>query len=101
NVLAGSPEGATDPAVVRDLAVSYRQLAQVLGSPAHQNLGRPDEAETAYRRSIEFYALLAELEGRTPSLLIEMLRVHGGLGTLLAMQDRDAEALKVIGDAAD
>lgn len=74
---------------LHETAVARRRMGQI-----YQRLGRFDEAEAAYQRSLENYAQLSASEARPDSLAVETALIHNELGDMSGAQGKFREAVE-------
>lgn len=51
------------PALLRQLALAYQEVGSLQGHPGSANVGRTDDAEVSFRRSMELWGRLAGVDG--------------------------------------
>ena len=74
---------------LHETAVARRRMGQI-----YHRLGRLDEAQAAYQRSLEDYAQLSATQGRPDSLAVETALIHNELGDMSGARGKFREAVE-------
>jgi eukaryotic-like serine/threonine-protein kinase len=86
-------EARNDPALLQELASSYRRLASVLGDARDANLGNTTKATEDYRKAVELCKLALALQTGNRDISRELATDYAGLSVTTRNEDEKNAAL--------